>query len=130
MFSTTHCKLNGCVPSMTSSSATPRSCFHACMTNASLTAMHATVSTPFALNDASSLAKPGRCCCVQPGVNGPGTAKRATVLPANTSDVDSIPGAPSTMVKKVDSGRREPTAITGREGATLLALEGMRAATL
>ena len=51
------------------------------MTKASLTAMHAIVSTPLALNAGALSLKPGRWRAEQVGVKAPGSANRATFLP-------------------------------------------------
>ena len=65
----------------------PVAFFQASITKASLTAVTAMVSTPFALKAAALLTKLGMCMLVQVGVKAPGTANRATFLPLKMSSV-------------------------------------------
>ena len=68
--------------------STPCSLAQAAITNASFTAMHAIVSTPFALRASAFCTKLGRCLTLQVGVNAPGTANNTTFLPLKISSVE------------------------------------------
>ncbi len=67
----------------------PRAFSQALMTNGSLTAMQAIVSTPLALRAAACSTKPGRWRSEQVGVNAPGTANRTTFLPLVSAATDT-----------------------------------------
>src|ERR1700684_2200792 len=82
---------------------------HAFMTNTSLTAVHAMVSTPFALILSASSTKPGKCLASQVGVNAPGTEKNTTVLPLKSSSVVSFCGPSLVMRVNLPSGILSPT---------------------
>src|SRR5262249_18521119 len=79
------------------------------MTNTSLTAMQAMVSTCFALMASACWTKPGRCLALQVGVKAPGTENSTTFLPLNSSAVVMSAGPLSDIVLNVPSGMRLPT---------------------
>src|ERR1700733_15942519 len=82
------------------------------MTKASLTEMHAMVSTPFALNLSASATNPGTCFAEQVGVNPPGNAKTTTFLPgAKSSSVVTALGPSGPIVRSVALGTLSPTLI-------------------
>src|SRR5437660_9549033 len=78
------------------------------MTNTSLTATQAMVSTPLALISAAWALKPGTCLTEQVGVKAPGTANRATVLPLKISSVVIGRGPSGPQVVKVALGILSP----------------------
>src|SRR6185437_13264252 len=82
---------------------------HFFMTKASLTAVTATVSTPFFLKASMLLRKLGMCRLVQVGVKAPGTANSATFLPLNTSSVVFGLGPSDVITRKVALGSLSPT---------------------
>ncbi len=65
-------------------------------------------STPLAFSSDAFSLKPGRCRCEQVGVKAPGTANRATVLPANSSSVLTGLGPSGPMVVNVAWGTLSP----------------------
>src|ERR1700761_6918368 len=83
----------------------------ASITNTSFTDTQAIRSMPLALRSAAWSLKPGRWRAEQVGVKAPGTANRATVLPAKMSLVVFAWGPSGVMVRKVASGKRSPTLI-------------------
>src|SRR5499427_6787400 len=87
----------------------PDAFFHSVMTNTSLTAVTAMVSTPLALMASPFCRKPGRWLLWQVGVNAPGTANSTTFLPLNTSSVVFQPGPSAVITLNFASGRRSPT---------------------
>src|ERR1700729_825167 len=78
------------------------------ITNTSLTAVHAMVSTPFALILSASSTKPGRCFASQVGVKAPGTEKNTTVLPLKSSSVVIFCGPSLVMRVNLPSGILSP----------------------
>src|SRR6185437_2838235 len=78
------------------------------ITNTSLTAMHARVSTPFARSWSASCTKPGRCFASQVGVKAPGTENSTTFLPLNSSSVATSFGPSLVIVFSVPEGMRSP----------------------
>src|SRR5450631_661005 len=90
--------------------AAPVAFFQASITNASLTAVTAMVSTPLALNAAALLTKLGMCMLVQVGVKAPGTANRATFLPLKISSVVlGLLGPSAVITRNVALGSLSPT---------------------
>ena len=84
----------------------------ACMTQASFTEMHATVSTPFAVRSSYFTTYPGMCVFEHPGVNAPGTAKSTTRPVPRSSPVCAgcgIPSSPGTVT--LMSGTLSPSLI-------------------
>src|SRR5688572_1913581 len=79
------------------------------MTNTSLTAMQAMVSTPLALMSAAFSTKPGRCLASQVGVNAPGTENSTTRLPLNSSSVVIFCGPSLLMTCSEPAGNLSPT---------------------
>ena len=77
-------------------SVTLRDSAHACITNKSLTAIHAIVSTPKSFNLFDSIPNPGQWSFVQVGVNAPGTPNNTTFFPLKISSVAKELGFPST----------------------------------
>ena len=81
------------------------------ITNTSLTAMQAMVSTPLARIWSASSTKPGRCLASHVGVKAPGTENSTTVLPLNSSSVEMSLG-PSLVIRlSVPAGMRSPALI-------------------
>ena len=78
------------------------------MTKASLTEMQAMVSTPLAVISPRRSLKPGRWRAEQVGVKAPGTANRATVLPAKISSVVTGRGPSSVARVRLAEGMRSP----------------------
>jgi len=72
------------------SSLMPLAFPHADITNASLYAITATISTPLPFNAGRFLMYPGRCLAEHPGVKAPGTEKRTTFFPANSVEMVSF----------------------------------------
>src|SRR5687767_15159661 len=100
------------LPSASKRILSPTSCAlpHASITQASLTAIQAMVSTPLAFNSSDCVTKPGRCTREHPGVNAPGTAKSTTLPLPSTSPVRTESGAPSgPIVLSSMSGILSPT---------------------
>ena len=87
-------------------------CFaQAPMTKASLTAVQAISSTPFAFSSDALSTKPGRCFAEQVGVNAPGTEKSATLRPLKNS-LPSTGSGPSAVARtNCASGTLSPTLI-------------------
>src|ERR1700761_4341802 len=107
------------------------------MTNASLTAMQAMVSTPLAFSASAFCTKPGRCLALQVGVNAPGTAKRTTFLPLKISSVEISFGPSGVATISFMDGIVSPTlivmnyfshtgfrSVAGRDRFRLLAVHG------
>src|SRR4051812_38730975 len=84
---------------------------HWFMTNTSLTAVTAMVSTPFALNWAALFKKLGRCRLLQVGVNAPGTPNSATFLPLKISSVVFGFGPSAVITRNVAFGNFSPALI-------------------
>src|SRR4030095_11724582 len=78
------------------------------MTNTSLTAMQAMVSTPLALSSAAFSTKPGRCLASQVGGNAPGTENNTTFFPLNSASVVRSCGPSLVIVLKVPAGILSP----------------------
>lgn len=80
----------------TISSLIPLAFPHALITQASLNAITATISTPLPFNAGRFPIYPGKCLAEQPGVNAPGTENKTTFLPAHSvllvSYLDSAEG--------------------------------------
>src|SRR5258708_31607940 len=104
------------------------------MTNTSLTAVHAMVSTPFFLSCSASSTKPGKCFASQVGVNAPGTENSTTVFPPNSSSVLTFFGPSLDMVVNLPAGILSPTLMVmwsfsvrklrlGRLGAELVGVQ-------
>ena len=83
--------------------------FQASITNTSLTAVTATVSTPFALIAARFCTIEGTCILWQVPVNAPGTANSATFLPLNSSSVVFHAGPSPVMTRNLALGSCSPT---------------------
>src|SRR4030095_8161821 len=81
------------------------------MTKGSLTATHATVSTPLARRSSARSTKPGRWWSEHVGVNAPGTANSTTLPLPSTSPLCAGRGPSSVMVMSFTSGMRSPTEI-------------------
>src|ERR1700690_2238254 len=81
------------------------------MTNASLTAMQAMVSTPFALIASAFCTNPGKCLALQVGVKAPGTANSTTFLPLNISSVATSFGPSAVAIISFIDGIASPTLI-------------------
>ena len=81
------------------------------MTNTSLTAMQAMVSTPLALMSAAFSTKPGRCLASQVGVNAPGTENSTTFLPLKSSSVVRSCGPSLVITLNVPAGILSPALI-------------------
>src|ERR1700678_825720 len=92
-------------------SPTPPDLPQAFITNTSLTAVQAMVSTPLALILSASSTKPGRCLASQVGVKAPGTEKNTTFLPLNNSSVVIFFGPSWVMREKVPAGIFSPALI-------------------
>src|ERR1700754_386272 len=91
------------------SSPTAWSSAQARMTKASLTEMQAITSIPLALIACACCLKPGRCLAEQVGVKAPGTANRATRLPAKTSSVFTGLGPSAVASDSFTLGSLSPT---------------------
>src|SRR4029077_17441539 len=92
-------------------SPTPEDLPQAFITNTSLTAMQAMVSTPLARIWSASSTKPGWCFASHVGVKAPGTENSTTVLPLNSSSVERSLG-PSLVIRlSVPAGMRSPALI-------------------
>src|SRR3546814_19542024 len=76
---------------------------HAPMTKASLTAVQAISSMPFAFSSSALSTKPGRCLAEQVGVKAPGTEKSATLRPLKRSEESRVG---KECVVRVDLGGR------------------------
>src|SRR4051794_32750033 len=83
----------------------------AAITNASFTAMQATVSTPLALRASAFCTKLGRCLTLQVGVNAPGTANSTTFLPLKTSSVEVSLGPSGVAIISFMDGIGSPALI-------------------
>src|SRR5579859_829857 len=94
--------------SIRTSSPTPWLSPQAFITNTSFTETQAMVSTPLAFRSAALALNPGRCLAEQVGVNAPGTANRATVLPLSSSSVVMGLGPSGPKVVKVALGTVSP----------------------
>ena len=105
-----HCRRRASAPCRRRPSALP----HAFMTNTSLTAMQAIVSTPLARIWSASCTKPGRCLASQVGVNAPGTENSTTFLPLKSSSVVMSFGPSLVIVLSVPAGMRSPALIAIR----------------
>src|SRR6185312_11920547 len=81
------------------------------MTNTSLTAIQAMVSTPLERIWSASCTKPGRCLASQVGVKAPGTENSTTFLPLNRSSVETSFGPSLVISLSVPEGMRSPTLI-------------------
>src|ERR1700743_3953528 len=81
------------------------------ITNTSFTAVHAMVSTPFALIWSASSTKPGRCLASQVGVKAPGTENSTTVLPPKSCSVVIFCGPSLVMRVNAPSGILSPALI-------------------
>src|ERR1700722_10660823 len=79
------------------------------ITKTSFTAVHAMVSTPFALILSANSTKPGKCFASQVGVNAPGTENSTTVFPLNSSSAVSFCGPSLVMRVNLPSGILSPT---------------------
>src|SRR5450631_625162 len=97
--------------SMTTSSPTFAALPQAPMTNTSLTARQAMVSTPLALIRAASCTNPGRCLALHVGVKAPGTENSTTFLPLKSSSVVALTGPSLPIRFNVPLGTRSPTLI-------------------
>src|SRR5262245_58894765 len=81
------------------------------MTNTSLTAMQAMVSTPFGLSCEAFSMKPGRCFASQVGVKAPGTENRTTVLPLKSWSEVRVSGPSLPITLREPAGSLSPTLI-------------------
>src|ERR1700733_8112083 len=81
------------------------------MTNASLTAIQAMVSTPLALIASAFCTKPGKCRALQVGVNAPGTANNTTFFPLKISSVATSFGPSAVAIISFIDGIVSPTLI-------------------
>src|SRR5687768_3157975 len=81
------------------------------MTNASLTAMHAILSTPLPRKSAARSTKPGKCFASHVGVNAPGTENNTTLLPLKNSSALTFCGPSFVTTVKVPEGILSPTLI-------------------
>src|SRR6202521_1644021 len=92
-------------------SPTPEALPQAFMTNTSLTAMHAMVSTPLPRISSASCTNPGRCFASQVGVKAPGTENSTTSLPLKSSSVEKSLGPSLVILLSVPAGMRSPALI-------------------
>src|SRR5450631_915808 len=89
-------------------SPTPPDFPQAFITNTSLTAVQAMVSTPFALILSASSTNPGKCLASQVGVNAPATENSTTVLPVKSWSVVIFCGPSPVIRVNVPSGILSP----------------------
>src|SRR3954451_2766923 len=90
-------------------SSEPSALFQALITNGSLTEMQAISSTPLPFSSLALSTYDGKWRAEQVGVNAPGTANKATRLPAKYSPLVVGFGPSAEAIASGTSGNRSPT---------------------